>query len=207
MNLRKGAVFLDKDGTILANEPYNVDPDRMRFAPYASCALGRLGRIGVPLVVVSNQPGIALGRFAAADMQEVEERLETMFHDSGARLGGFYWCPHDPAGVVPEYSVRCLCRKPLSGLLARAASDKGIALRQSWMIGDILDDVEAGSRAGCRTILVDCGNETEWDIGPSKRALRTPHFVVPNLDVAAQIVVAHSNGPLNGLHAVPERRQ
>jgi histidinol-phosphate phosphatase family protein len=189
------AVFLDKDGTVLVDEPYNVDPECMRFAPKAKEALGRLGQLGVPLFIVSNQPGVALGRFERVALAAVEQRLAEMFEDSGARLSGCYWCPHHPAGVVPTLSVRCLCRKPLPGLLACAASEHSVDLRGSWMIGDILDDVEAGNRAGCRTIMVDCSHETEWNVGGNERWVRTPHFVVADLEVAARIVVAHS-GPL-----------
>ena len=203
MSTGSPAVFLDKDGTVLVDEPYNVDPEQMRFAANAKQALGRLGRLGIPLIVVSNQPGVALGRFEAAALGAVEARLAEMFEDSGARLSGFYWCPHDPSGVVPEFSVRCLCRKPLSGLLARAASEHGIDLRRAWMVGDILDDVEAGNRAGCLTIFVDCGNETEWNFGASRRWLRTPHFVVADLDVAARIVLTYS-GPRSATQALPE---
>ena len=191
----KAAVFLDKDGTVLVDEPYNVDPDCMRLAPKVKRALGRLGQLRVPLVVVSNQPGVALGRFEMSALGAVERRLAEMFEESGACLSACYWCPHHPAGVVNALSVRCLCRKPLPGLLACAAAEQGIDLRRSWMIGDILDDVEAGNRAGCRTIMLDCGHETEWDVSGSDGWLRTPQFVVADIDVAAGIVVAHSRPP------------
>lgn len=195
MSRARTAVFLDKDGTVLVDEPYNVDPECMRFAPKAREALGQLGQLGVPLFVVSNQPGVALGRFERVALGAVEQRLAEMFEDSGARLSGCYWCPHHPAGVVPALSVRCLCRKPLPGLLAGAASEHGVDLRRSWMIGDILDDIEAGNRAGCRTIMVDCGHETEWNVSGNERWLRTPQFIVADLEVAARIVVAHSGPP------------
>lgn len=187
---RPGAVLLDKDGTIVEDVPYNVDPARMRLAPGAGSALRRLGALGVPLVVVSNQPGIALGRFTPQALAAVRERLTEMFAEHGARLSGFFYCPHHPDGSVQRFARACLCRKPMPGLLRNAAALLQFDLRRSWMIGDILNDVEAGNRAGCRTILVDCGNETEWVKGP----MRNPDHVVRDLDEAAQIVVAEMGG-------------
>lgn len=181
-----GAVLLDKDGTLLENVPYNVDPVQMRLAPTAGDALRRLARLDMPLVVVSNQPGVALGRFGMEALHAVHRRLGELFLMHGARLSGFFYCPHHPAGTVPDYARACSCRKPAPGMLRHAASVLGFDLRQSWMIGDILDDVEAGNRAGCSTILVDCGNETEWVRG----AHRTPDFVEPDLDHAARVVAA-----------------
>ncbi|MDB5815938.1 MAG: D-glycero-D-manno-heptose,7-bisphosphate 7-phosphatase 3 [Rhodocyclales bacterium] len=180
----KPAVFLDKDGTLLVDVPFNVDPDRMVLAERACHALHALGKLDVPLVVVSNQPGVAQGRFHEEALCAVGQRLDTFFRYSGARLAGFYYCPHHPEGTRDEYAIRCNCRKPRSGLLQRAAADLGVALEHSWMVGDILDDIEAGNRAGCTTILIDNGNETEWLSGP----LRSPHFTFANIGEAAALI-------------------
>jgi histidinol phosphatase-like enzyme len=131
----------------------------------------------------------------------VEQRLAELFIENGARLSGFYCCSHHPEGTVPELSVECECRKPRPGLLLQAAADHAVDLSRSWMIGDILDDIEAGKRAGCRTILVDNGHETQWLCMP--RALRTPDVIVADLDSAAQAVVDLAAGPL---HAVEHAR-
>ncbi|HEV7822758.1 MAG TPA: HAD-IIIA family hydrolase [Burkholderiales bacterium] len=182
-----GAVFLDKDGTILDDVPYNVDPARMRLAPGAHAALTILGSTRMPLIVVSNQAGVAHGRFAEAALQPVELKLARLFADRGARLAAFLYCPHHPDGSVPDYAVACDCRKPAAGMLQRAAAELKIDLACSWMVGDILDDIEAGRRAGCTTILVDRGNETEW----RRSAVREPHFSVAGIDEAARLISAH----------------
>jgi len=182
-------VFLDKDGTLLIDEPYNVDPARMRLEAGAEVALRRLGTLNVPLIVVSNQPGIALGMFEPNALSAMEQRLRELFAENGAELTAFYFCPHHPDGSVDPYAVACECRKPLPGLIHRAAAEHGIDLAHSWMIGDILDDVEAGNRAGCRTIMVDNGHETQWSRTPATRRLRTAHIIVPNLDVASRAIV------------------
>jgi D-glycero-D-manno-heptose 1,7-bisphosphate phosphatase len=182
------AVFLDKDGTLLVDDAYNVAPERMRLVPDAGEALGLLGSLGLTLIIVSNQSGAALGRFAVHELVAVGERLHELFRHNGAELGGFYFCPHHPCGRVRHLSIECLCRKPRPGMLQRAAQEIGIDLHRSWMIGDILDDVEAGGRAGCRTIMIDCGNETQWRITRSTQKHRTPHFIVKDLLAAASIV-------------------
>ncbi|MGE4336726.1 MAG: D-glycero-alpha-D-manno-heptose-1,7-bisphosphate 7-phosphatase [Pigmentiphaga sp.] len=178
------AVFLDKDGTLLEDVPYNVDPDHMRWAAGAKRGVQALAAGGWPLVVVSNQPGVALGRFEPQALCGVALRLSQLFQEAGARLSGFYWCPHHPAGEVAAYAGPCDCRKPAPGLLLRAAADLGIRLADSWMVGDILHDVEAGRRAGCRTIMLDVGNETEWRTGP----WCSPHFLAPTLATASRMI-------------------
>jgi histidinol-phosphate phosphatase family protein len=177
------AIFLDKDGTLLEDVPYNVDPARIALAPGAGEGLRMLGATGSPLIVVSNQPGVALGLFPEAALEGVAKRLGELFALHGATLGGFYFCPHAPAA---DGSIHCACRKPGDGLLRQAAEAHGLALEGSWMIGDILNDVEAGRRAGCRTILIANGNETHWQPG----TLRVPDYIVGRFDEAAAIVVA-----------------
>ena len=178
------AIFLDKDGTILRDVPYNAEPRRMAYAEGARAGLGRLARLGMPLIVVSNQPGIALGRFAPEALAPMERRLARLFAAAGARLTAFLHCPHHPEGVQAPYAAACSCRKPMPGLLQQAARRYALDLASSWLVGDILDDVEAGRRAGCRTILLDVGSETEWRSGP----MRDPHYVAGDLDRAAALI-------------------
>lgn len=181
------AVFLDKDGTLLENVPYNVHPERMRLARGAGAALRRLHALGYSLIVVSNQPGVAHAYFDVWALHLVERRLSAMLAEEDVSLAGFYYCPHHPQGSVARYAVACRCRKPAPGLLLAAATIHEIDPRRSWVIGDILDDVEAGARAGCRTVLVDGGNETEWREDSS---YRRPSIVVPSLLAAAQHIAS-----------------
>jgi D-glycero-D-manno-heptose 1,7-bisphosphate phosphatase len=178
-------VFLDKDGTLVENVPYNVDPSLIRLTPGADVGLPRLSAAGLRLAVVSNQPGVAFGRFPESALSLVGEQLAELLAGIGVELSGFHYCPHHPEGSVPEYAVRCGCRKPAPGLIERAAREAGMDARGSWLVGDILDDIEAGSRAGCTTILLDNGNETEWQLTP----LRRPDYIVRDLDEAAYIIL------------------
>lgn len=183
------AVFLDKDGTLIKNVPYNVDPELIRLTDGALEALRLLQAGGYKLIVVSNQSGIARGLFDEEDLLPVETRLQRLLSAAYVSLDDFYYCPHHPAGVVPQYARQCSCRKPKPGMLFNAADDHQINLAESWLIGDILHDVEAGNLAGCKTILVDNGNETEWRLTDD----RQPEFIVKNLFLAAYLIRATEN--------------
>ncbi len=178
-------VFLDKDGTLVPNVPYNVDPARLRLVPGAGAALAALDAAGLRIVVATNQSGVARGYFPLGALRDVETRLAELLADVGVPLAAFHACPHHPDGVN-EFARRCACRKPAPGLLVRAAGELGADLHDCWVVGDILDDVEAGRRAGCRTVLVDRGGETEWRTG----RLRRPDHVVGDLAAAAAVIVA-----------------
>ena len=179
------AVFLDKDGTLIRNIPYNVDPARIELLPRVGEGLRQLQDAGYALVVVSNQPGVALNRFPASALTHVEARIDDLLAPFGVMITAYSWCTHHPAGVRMRGVVACTCRKPRPGLLLDAAANHRICLAQSWMIGDILDDVEAGSRAGCGTILVDRGNETRWRAG----RLRTPRAIVYDFADAVSFIL------------------
>ncbi len=188
------AVFLDKDGTLVEDVPYNVDPLRIRLAAGAAEGLAALHAAGFRLAVVSNQSGVARGLFPESALRGVEARLRELLAEIGVPLAGFYYCPHHPAGTVAEYVCECDCRKPAAGLLRRSATELGLDLGRSWMVGDILDDVQAGRAAGCRTVLLDNGHETEWVRSPD----REPDALVPDLAAAARVVLSFAARGLAG---------
>ncbi|MEG4801315.1 HAD-IIIA family hydrolase [Microcoleus sp. ARI1-B5] len=143
------------------------------------------------LLVISNQSGIARGYFSEQDLILYLHELDTLFRESNIILDGFYYCPHDK-------SAGCDCRKPKPGMIQTAAHEHGIDLAASWFVGNTLNDVEAGYRAGCRTILIDDGNETlgEFNCDSSLLLLsadRIPHYIVPDLESASHIIHTKSN--------------
>ncbi|EKE43846.1 hypothetical protein OCGS_2180 [Oceaniovalibus guishaninsula JLT2003] len=182
----RGAILLDKDGTLIEDVPYNVDPDLIRLTPGAGEGLALLADAGWHIAVVTNQSGIARGLFPESALGPVRGRIEALLASFGVRLAGFHWCPHHPQGSVAPLAVSCNCRKPAPGMLTAALAALDADPAQSWMIGDILHDVEAGHAAGCRSILVDNGGETEWALSRD----RMPDAVVPDLATAARIVLA-----------------
>jgi D-glycero-D-manno-heptose 1,7-bisphosphate phosphatase len=192
----KRAIFLDKDGTLVEDVPYNVDLDLITLSRYAAEGLELLQRHGYALFVVSNQPGLAHGMFSDRDLQHMLRYLHRLLQQKGIELQGFYYCPHSPDGSVPAYTSLCTCRKPMPGLIQRAARDHALDVQHSWMVGDILNDVEAGRRAGCKTVLINNGNETEWQLSPQ----REPHIVADNLYTAAKAIILtdRPDGSTNG---------
>ena len=184
------AVFLDKDGTLVDDIAYNVDPRRITLCHGAGAALRLLARLDYRFFVVSNQDGVAHGHFEETALEPVRHRLADLLFREQLGLEDFYYCPHHPDGKVQGYSLACLCRKPMPGMLLKAAREHNIDLHASWMVGDILHDVEAGNRAGCRTVLIDSGNETEWRLGPN----RLPTRVVTDIYAAAVVIAAEEGG-------------
>jgi D-glycero-D-manno-heptose 1,7-bisphosphate phosphatase len=179
------AIFLDKDGTLVENIAHNADPARIRLMPGVAEGLRALSRMPYRLFIVTNQPGLALGLITDAQFLRLSRSLEALFAGEGCTLSGVYFCPHHPAGVVRRFAATCDCRKPKPGLLRDAAAEHGLDLAGSWMIGDILNDVEAGRRAGCRTVFVDNGNETEWKWSRERR----PHVTVHRFDEAVRAIM------------------
>jgi D-glycero-D-manno-heptose 1,7-bisphosphate phosphatase len=180
------AIFFDKDGTLIPDIAYNTDPAKIVFNFGAGIAISKLSALGFLFIVVSNQSGVARGYFTEEDLIPVREKLESLFLQSGAKLDGFYYCPHYPWGSNKQFSIECDCRKPQPGMILRAAREHRITLEESWIIGDILNDVEAGNKAGCRTILLNNGNETEWLNGE----YRIPDYIADDLVEAADIILA-----------------
>jgi D-glycero-D-manno-heptose 1,7-bisphosphate phosphatase len=154
------AVFLDRDGVINEMVPSLEGPDSPRSAdefhllPGAGAAVRRLNELGLPVVVVSNQPGVAKGKFPAANLNAITERMVEALEDDLASLQGIYYCMHHPQAVVDEYRTSCDCRKPKPGLLLQAAKDMKLELIGSYMVGDQSRDMRAGKSVGCTTLFV-----------------------------------------------------
>lgn len=164
------AIFLDKDGCLIINYPYQLRP--IEFQPRVLAGLRPLQEAGFLLIGVSNQSGIARGYYTEEELCEQLEEIRSRLKHNGILLVDFLYCPHHPEGTVPPYVLDCPDRKPQPGMLLIAAERWEIDLSRSYMIGDTLNDVEAGKRAGSRGILFDTGGKTERTAGP----YRTPDF-------------------------------
>lgn len=181
----KRVIFLDKDGTLIPDIPYNVDPKLISLSPDAVYGLQQLQLEGYSFIIVSNQSGIAEGKFGHAEILAVWSAINDLLSTHGIILIDFYYCPHSAAKMKSPLGYNCDCRKPKPGLLFRAAREHSIDLSASWMIGDILNDVEAGNAAGCKTILINNGNETKWEMNDR----RTPDIMVSSINAAADFIV------------------
>ncbi len=187
--MKKPAVFLDRDGTINEQMGYINHRDRFVMLPGAAEAIRLLNTNGFLAVVASNQSGVARGYFPPELVREIHVRMEKMLEENGARLDGIFFCPHHPRGSVPEYSVKCDCRKPGTGLIAQACRKLDIDMTRSVVVGDRCQDLEMARRAGLEGVLVLTGygrGEREFLLpGSSARAA----YVAEDLLRAVQWIV------------------
>jgi D-glycero-D-manno-heptose 1,7-bisphosphate phosphatase len=150
-------VFLDRDGTLIEEVGYLDRLDRLRLFPWSIDSVRILNRAGFAVVVVSNQAGVARGFFDEAFVLEVQREIDARAAAAGARIDGWYYCPHHPDAPVPLYRRQCECRKPRPGMIRQAASDLDIDLVRSYVIGDRWLDVQLAHNVGARGILVRTG--------------------------------------------------
>lgn len=143
-------ILLDRDGTLITEQDYLKDPRKVKFLAGSLRGLKRLSRAGYPLVVITNQSGVARGLMTRRDVQRVHQRFEALLKKRGIQLDGIYWCPHRP-------SARCACRKPRLQLVRQAARDLKRPWKGSVSIGDKWSDVQLGQRTGGKGVLVLTG--------------------------------------------------
>jgi D-glycero-D-manno-heptose 1,7-bisphosphate phosphatase len=150
-------VFLDRDGTLIEEVGYLDRLDRIAFFPFSVDAVRLLNRSGFAVIVVTNQSGVARGLFdedlVAATHRSIQETLRL----GGARVDGFYYCPHHPDAAVAAYRRACDCRKPQPGLLLQAALEHHLDVSHSFLVGDRQDDLDAAASAGATGVLVQTG--------------------------------------------------
>ena len=142
------AVFLDRDGTIAKDVPYCSRVEDFDILDSVAQAIRLLNEQSFKVIVITNQSGIARGRFTQQTLALIHQRMQEELAEHGARVNGIFVCPHHP-------DEECECRKPKPALILQAAEEMGIELRLSYMVGDDAKDIEAGSSAGCKTVLID----------------------------------------------------
>jgi len=151
------AAFLDRDGVICEENHYISKPSQFRLLPKVGDAIRLLNEKGFKVVVITNQSGVARGYFTEKDLEQVHKKMKDDLCEKGAELDAIYFCPHHPDGKIDVYRGDCGYRKPKPSMLELAAAKLNLDLKQSFMIGDKLDDIIAGTKAGCKTILVLTG--------------------------------------------------
>ena len=155
------AVFLDRDGTLIEDKPYSVNPDDIELLPGVVDGLRALGGAGYDLIVVTNQSGIARGFYDARALAVMHDRLTAMLLEAGIEIRAYYFCPHHVEGQIRRFARSCRCRKPGPGMILRAAWDWNVDLESSWTIGNCLTDAQAARAAGCRAMIVERGRTTD----------------------------------------------
>jgi D-glycero-D-manno-heptose 1,7-bisphosphate phosphatase len=182
------AIFLDRDGVInelvyyaehgIVDAPFT--PAQVKVLPGVPAALQEMKGLGYKLVIVSNQPGIAKGHFSEDTFEKIRQAIHAQINGSGKLIDVEYYCFHHPQAKIDKYRQDCQCRKPRPGLIIKAAADLAIDLKNSWMLGDGVTDIQAGSKAGCRTVLIGklkcetCSMMAEIGIKPGYTAAGLP---------------------------------
>jgi len=157
------AVFIDRDGTLNEEVGYLHRPEDVVLIPGAARAIAGLNLRGIPVIVVTNQAGIGLGKYGWEDFRAVTEHIHRLLAAEQARVDGVYAAPHHEKGLGEYAHPDHPDRKPNPGMLQRAAEELSLDLSRSWMIGDKAVDLEAGRRAGCRVALVRTGYGRDVD--------------------------------------------
>ncbi len=174
---QQAAVFLDRDGTLIAERHYLSRPEQVELLPGAADGVRWMNQVGLKVLLVTNQSGVGRGYFNTDQLQQVHDRLEQLLEAEGAWLDGIYVCPHHP-------DEGCTCRKPDTGMIEAAARDHGILPQRSYMIGDKPCDIELGQRVGAATILVRTGYGVQYECDPACR----PDMVCDHLPAATEFI-------------------
>ncbi len=183
------AVFLDRDGTIIEDVGYLESLDQIAWFPWSIDAIRALNRAGLPVVVITNQSGVARGRFTEADVENTHRALDARLAAANARIDAYYYCPHHPDGELVKYARACDCRKPGRGLVDRAVRDLALDPARSFVVGDRWLDVGMARAIGGRGILVRTGVGAEQEREPPEGA--TADAVTDNLVAAVSWILTH----------------
>jgi len=199
------AVFLDRDGVVnrmfyhsefgILDSPAN--PDQFELFPRAGEAIAELNRLSLLVIVVSNQPGIAKGKFKPALLEAIERKMASDLEAAGGKLDAVYNCLHHPEASLEDYRAPCDCRKPAPGLLLRAAREWNIDLAGSYMIGDGVTDIAAGRTAGATTLFVS--SRKCYNCEALAEQAVWPDYLVADLAEAATVIRKLEAGDLDSV--------
>lgn len=187
------AVFLDRDGVITQDPPHYAHRiDQLELIPRSSEAIRLLNENGFRVVVVSNQSGVARGYYQEKDVEIFNNAMKKKLEVVGANIDAIYYCPHYPDAKIEEYRVVCDCRKPKPGMLKRAEKNLNLELKQSFLVGDKISDIEAGYSVGCKTLLVLTGHGTD-ELEKNEKMDIKPDYISKDLYLASKEIIRNIN--------------
>ncbi len=192
----RGGIFFDRDGTIIEEKNYLSRINDLKLLDGVVSGLQKLKTLGMPFYLITNQAGIAHGFFTEEQLRLIQSFLANQLRELEIIFRASFYCPHHPEAEIQEYRLDCFSRKPNPGLLYQAARFDKINLKHSYIIGDKLSDLEAGRRAGTKTILVLTGYGVEElkKINPRQK----PDFIATSIESAADWIISRENGTGNG---------
>jgi len=186
-NNKRKAIFMDRDGVINEDIGWLHKFKDFELFPGIAKVIKKINDSEFLAIIITNQPVVARGLCSIEELEEIHKKMETLLGREGAKLDAIYYCPHHPDKGFPEenkkYKIKCNCRKPKIGLFLKAKKEFNINFKKSYLIGDQVNDILAGKRLGCRTILLETGHEKDY-----KPFLTRPDFVAKNLAEAVKII-------------------
>jgi len=178
---------LDRDGTVIVERHYLSDPDKVELLAGVAASLRRLKRMGLGLVVITNQSGIGRGYFSESRVEEIHRRMNELLRKEQVRVDGIYICPHRPQDG-------CACRKPGTALVESAAAELRFDAQASFVIGDNACDIEMGHRVGATTFLVRTG----YGARVEAEGAAVPDYVVGSIEKAVPMIERMMAGAMSG---------
>ncbi len=181
---RNTAVFLDRDGVINEEVGYLDSIDKLKLYANSAEAVRLINESGMKAVVITNQSGIARGYFTEKFVRSVHTRIQKILREKGAFIDAFYYCPHHPTEGIGIYLKPCSCRKPEAGMLITASQELDIDPGRSYMVGDMLKDIQVAGKVGAKGILVKTGyglNTIKNDLTPGTAGNIQPHYIAEDI--------------------------
>jgi D-glycero-D-manno-heptose 1,7-bisphosphate phosphatase len=188
--IQKTAVFLDRDGTIIEEVGYLDDIGQLKLIPGAARAIGLLNKAGIPIIMITNQSGVARGYFSESVVKQLHQRLNELLGIELAYLDAIYYCPHHPTEGRPPYRRACNCRKPHPGMVEQAIDDLQLGKRRLFVVGDKCVDMELANRTGAEGILVLTGYGREEKKQLDKIGKAQPAYIATDLPQAIQWIIS-----------------
>lgn len=183
------AVFLDRDGTINADEHgYINKPDDLQLYPFAAKAISKLNKMGYLVFVVTNQAGVAYGYFQIEDVEKINAKLVNDLEKGDAKVDEIFYAPFHKSGIIKPFNIHHEDRKPGIGMFQKAKDKYDFSTKESFMIGDRYSDIGFGKNAGLRTIFVRSGVGENEFVQNRNEAEFKPDFVVKDLSVAVKLI-------------------
>lgn len=197
IRLGRGAIFLDRDGTVTEEVGYVNHITRAQVFPWAPEAIRMFKSTGFPVIVLTNQSGVGRGYFSEELVAQIHQKVQDALLAEGTKVDAFYYCPHHPNATIDAFRQDCKCRKPATGMADEAAERFGVDLSASYVVGDTYRDMRLGFNIGARTILLMTGyGRGEYEHHRSRWS-HMPDLVAENLLEAAELVLQELNASAN----------
>ena len=177
------ALFLDRDGVLNEDHGYTYKIEDCKILEGAVKGLQLIAKLEYKIIIITNQSGIARGLYSVDEFHSFMQYLLNILRMQNIPIAGYFFCPHHPEGIIPNYSVKCLCRKPEAGMIYDAKKKFQLDLSQSILVGDKESDIQAGKNAGLLANILITNSTTSL--------ISEATHITPNLIGASKIIATY----------------